>query len=64
LSEYNVLLSPDPILIDFSLGTDVSSPMAEEFLRRDLSNLSNFFRRQGVSVPPLAELLEEVKGEG
>ncbi|MEM0359122.1 MAG: serine protein kinase RIO [Candidatus Hadarchaeales archaeon] len=64
LSEYNVLLTPDPVLIDFSLGTDISSPMADELLKRDLSNLSNYFRRQGVSVPPLEELLEEVKGGG
>ncbi len=64
LSEYNVLLSPDPLLIDFSLGTDVSSPMAEEFLRRDLSNLSRFFRKQGASVPSVEELLAVVKGEG
>ncbi len=63
LSEYNVLLTPDPVLIDFSLAIDTASPMTEEFLIRDLRNLTNYFRRLGVKVPNVGELLEEVKGE-
>ncbi|HDI12757.1 MAG TPA: serine protein kinase RIO, partial [Hadesarchaea archaeon] len=62
LSEYNVLLAPDPVLIDFSMGTDRANPAAEELLTRDLDKLTRYFRKLGVDVPPLEQLLEEISG--
>lgn len=62
LSEYNVLVGPEPVLIDFSMATDIRNPMADELLLRDLTNLTNYFRKLGVRVREPAELLEEIKG--
>jgi RIO kinase 1 len=63
LSEYNVLLSPDPVLIDFSMGTDIGNPMTLELLRRDMENLVRYFRKLGVKTPEALELVEKVIGE-
>ncbi|MEM2874447.1 MAG: serine protein kinase RIO [Candidatus Hadarchaeales archaeon] len=62
LSEYNVLLTPDPVIIDLSMGTDVRSPMAREYLRRDVENLARYFSRLGVSVPDPVSLIEKITG--
>lgn len=63
LSEYNVLLAPDPVFIDFSMSTDTGNPMSPELLRRDLENLTRYFRKRGVKTPEVAELFKEVVGE-
>jgi RIO kinase 1 len=45
LSEYNILVQGDrPVLIDLSQAVVREHPLAEEFLRRDVSNLVRFFR--------------------
>ena len=62
LSEYNVLLTPEPVLIDFSLATDIRNPKSDEFLMRDLSNLVGYFRRFKLKLPEPAELFADVKG--
>jgi RIO kinase 1 len=62
-SEYNVLLTPEPVLIDFSMGTDTANPMGDELLMRDLSNLVRYFRKLGLKTPEPAELFSEVKDE-
>ena len=62
LSEYNVLLTPDPVLIDFSMGTELGNPMSREYLRRDLNNLVRYFRRLGVDAPPPEELEKNITG--
>ena len=62
LSEYNVLMGPEPVLIDFSMATDIRNPMADELLLRDLTNLTNYFRKLGVKAREPAELFEEIKG--
>jgi RIO kinase 1 len=64
LSEYNVLLSPDPVLIDFSMGTDIGNPMTPELLRRDMENLVRYFGKLGVETPEVQELVRKVMGEG
>jgi len=62
LSEYNVLLTPDPVLIDLSMGTDRASPMAGELLLRDLEKLTKYFRRLGVETLGAGELVEKILG--
>jgi len=62
LSEYNVMLTPDPVLIDFSMGTDCANPMGEELLMRDIENLSRYFRKIGVKIPEPTELFEKIVG--
>jgi len=60
LSEYNVMLTPDPIIIDFSMGTDRRSPMAEEYLLRDLKNLTRYFSKLGIGVPDPEEIWKKI----
>ena len=63
LSEYNVLLTPEPVLIDFSMGTEITNPMGDELLMRDLTALVRYFRKLGLKTPEPTELFSEVKGE-
>lgn len=63
LSEYNVLLDPEPVLIDFSMATDIANPMANELLMRDLANIVRYFRRLGVETKEPIELFEKIKGK-
>ena len=49
LSEYNILYHDDkPWLIDVSQSVEHDHPRSLEFLRMDIKNVSEFFRRQGV----------------
>ncbi len=61
LSEFNILNYRDaPVLIDFSQSTPVSSPNAEELLKRDMMNLARFSRKAGMRIEE-DELLEKVR---
>ena len=61
LSEYNVLLEPEPVLIDFSMATDIANPMANELLMRDLTNIVRYFRKLGVETQEPIELFDRIK---
>ncbi|KAL8992453.1 MAG: hypothetical protein Q9169_007092 [Polycauliona sp. 2 TL-2023] len=51
LSEYNVLYHQDKLwLIDVSQSVEHEHPRSLEFLRMDIKNVNDFFRRQGVDV--------------
>ncbi|MCS7093644.1 MAG: serine protein kinase RIO [Candidatus Aenigmarchaeota archaeon] len=50
LSSYNVLFLEKPYLIDFSHAVTKSHPMALDFLKRDLENINEFFKKRGVLV--------------
>ena len=54
LSEYNILVTdkPELIWIDFSQGVHKTHPEAQELLKRDLENVSNFFEKQGAETDP------------
>ncbi len=60
LSEYNVMLSPEPIIIDFSMATDVKNPSAHEMLMRDLSNLTRYFKKIGWKIPDPRLLFDKI----
>lgn len=60
LSEYNVLLTPEPVIIDFSLGTDVRNPMAAELLMHDIEKLVKYFRKLGVKTKEPVQLFDEI----
>lgn len=63
LSEYNIMVFNDsPVLIDFGQAVDLSHPMAEELLVRDVNNLLKFFSDVGVNTPDLKDALLWVKG--
>lgn len=51
LSEYNILYhNHRPYIIDVSQSVEGDHPRSLDFLRMDIKNMSDFFRRQGVSV--------------
>ncbi len=64
LSEYNIMMvDTEPVLFDFGQAVPPEHPMAEEFLRRDLVRMNEYFSRIGVKVPPIERLTAWVKGE-
>ncbi len=49
LSEYNILYyRKEPYIIDVGQSVSVKHPMAEEFLRRDIKNITSFFIKKNV----------------
>jgi RIO kinase 1 len=63
LSEYNIMMwKGKPVIFDVAQAVPTSHPMADFFLRRDLSNLNRFFKRLGVNVLSVEEAYEKVVG--
>jgi RIO kinase 1 len=59
LSEFNMLYHNDSVvIIDVSQSVEQEHPHAFEFLRKDCSNISDFFRRKGVSTMTIKELFD------
>ena len=57
LSEFNILnYNQKPYFIDFSQGTSMDDPNATEYLKRDLENISRFFKKLKVNINPEKEL--------
>ena len=52
LSEYNILIEEGatPVIIDIGQGVLRSHPMSEQFLKRDVSNVTRFFKKRGVNA--------------
>ena len=51
LSEYNILYHKDkPWIIDVSQSVEHDHPRSLDFLRMDIKNMSDFFRRKGIAV--------------
>ncbi len=62
LSEYNIMLHGwKPYIIDFGQAVPKEHPMAEEFLRRDIGNVVKFFRKSGLDVPGVEDVLKWLK---
>jgi len=60
VSEYNILLHDDEVvMIDFGQAVLTRHPRAMEFLKRDLENISRYFKRFGITVNP-EEIFREV----
>jgi len=64
LSEYNIMkLDRKLVLFDFGSAVSTAHPSAEEFLRRDISNVNNFFEKRGVRIEKDEEkLLTRIRG--
>ena len=60
-SEYNIFKSEDGITV-FDLGSavDVRHPGALQFLKRDVSNITRFFVKRGMSVPNPKDAYEAI----
>jgi RIO kinase 1 len=51
LSEYNIMkLDRKLVFFDFGSAVSVAHPLAEEFLKRDISNINRFFLKRGVTI--------------
>ncbi|XP_049808207.1 serine/threonine-protein kinase RIO1 [Schistocerca nitens] len=59
LSEFNMLYHDGQIyMIDVSQSVEHDHPHALEFLRKDCTNISDFFRRKGVATMTVKELFD------
>eukprot|EP00127_Corallochytrium_limacisporum_P000266 Clim_evm13s9 gene=Clim_evmTU13s9 len=58
-SEYNILLFKGlPYIIDVGQAVEHEHPQAFDFLRRDIVNITDFFRRQGVMCMALKQAFD------
>ena len=63
LSEYNIMMwKGKPVIFDVAQAVPTSHPMAEFFLRRDLTNLNRFFSRLDIKVLSVDEAYKKVVG--
>ncbi|KAG2189824.1 hypothetical protein INT46_006024 [Mucor plumbeus] len=61
LSEYNILYHSKKLyIIDVSQSVEHDHPHASEFLRKDLSNVTDYFAKKGVRVMSIMELFKFV----
>jgi serine/threonine-protein kinase RIO1 len=61
LSEYNILWHEDrPVIIDVSQSVEHAHPYANDFLRKDVSNITEFFSKKGLRVLTNFELFQFV----
>ncbi|KAG1039400.1 hypothetical protein G6F43_012508 [Rhizopus delemar] len=61
LSEYNILYHSRTLyIIDVSQSVEHDHPHASEFLRKDLSNVTDYFAKKGVRVMSLIDLFKFV----
>ncbi len=60
-SEYNIFKT-DKGLVLFDLGSavDLRHPNAQEFLKRDINNITRFFSKRGITVNDPTKVLEEI----
>lgn len=60
-SEYNIFKTPNGLMV-FDLGSavDLRHPNTQEFLKRDINNITRFFTKRGVSVDDSNELFEDI----
>ncbi len=61
LSEFNVFKTKNGILVfDFGSAVDTIHPNAQNFLERDIKNVSYFFAKRGLTVTNPADILQTV----
>ncbi|KAL1954557.1 hypothetical protein VTO42DRAFT_1068 [Malbranchea cinnamomea] len=64
LSEYNILYHKHKLyIIDVSQSVEHDHPRSLEFLRMDIKNVSDFFRRKGVNVLPERTIFEFITSQ-
>lgn len=63
LSEYNIMIWQNrPVIFDVSQAVPTTHPMADFLLRRDLTNLNNYFTRLGITVLQAEDAYRQVTG--
>lgn len=60
-SEYNIFKTENGLVVfDLGSGVDLRHPNAQEFLKRDINNITKFFYKRGVSVEDPIKLFEDI----
>ena len=62
LSEFNILYSDQPYLIDMGQSVTRDHPRALQFLMRDIRNMNRFFKKKGCEVKTEYEIFNAVTG--
>ena len=62
LSEFNILYSDQPYLIDMGQSVTRDHPRALQFLMRDIRNMNRFFKKKGCEVKTEYEIFNTVTG--
>lgn len=61
LSEYNIFKTKDGLVVfDFGSAVDIRHPKTKEFLERDISNITRFFVKRGLTVDNPIDVFERV----
>lgn len=61
LSEYNVFKTENGLIVfDFGSAVDTMHPNAQNFLERDIKNMSYFFAKRGLTVVNPADILAKI----
>ena len=63
-SEYNIFKTDDELVV-FDLGSavDLRHPNSKEFLKRDINNITRFFKKKGMNVDDSDNIFEEIVNE-
>jgi len=64
ISEYNVMMWDNPVLIDFSQGVLKRHPASAPLLRRDIQNLVRYFSKLGVETGDPMDIFSDIVEEG
>ena len=60
-SEYNIFKTPKGlVLFDLGSAVDLRHPNAQEFLKRDINNITRFFSKRGISVEDPTKIFEDI----
>ena len=60
-SEYNIFKTADGLkLFDLGSAVDLEHPKANEFLKRDINNISNFFVKRGLTVENPIDVFQRI----
>ncbi|MFX0096474.1 MAG: serine protein kinase RIO [Candidatus Hodarchaeota archaeon] len=62
LSEYNILVWNEPVIIDISQGVLIQHPLAQEFLLRDIKNILRYFRPLVNDIPSTETVYRKIVG--
>ncbi|MFB5646104.1 MAG: serine protein kinase RIO [Nitrosopumilaceae archaeon] len=60
-SEYNIFKTEKGLVVfDLASGVDIKHPNSEEFLKRDINNITKFFTKRGLTVRNPIDVFNEV----
>ena len=60
-SEYNIFKTENGLVIfDLGSGVDLRHPNAQEFLKRDINNITRFFNKRGILSEDTDKIFEEI----